>query len=70
VWSQPENQRFYDEQGKLGGALELGAKYAVGKGFSAAVNASYKSAGWMIGNPYLEDKFNFRIGIRYDLSER
>jgi hypothetical protein len=67
LWSQPENQSFYDDQGKFGGALELQGKYALGKGFSAALSASYKSLGWMIGNPYLEEKFNFRIGVRYDL---
>lgn len=70
LWSQPENQSFYDNNGNFGGALDLQAKYAIGKGFSTMITASYKSEGWLIGNPYLEDKFNFRIGLRYDLAER
>jgi len=68
LWSQPENQGFYDLKGKLGGSLEVQAGYRIGKGFFTEVSAQYKTAGWMIGNPYLEDKFGFRIGVRYDLA--
>ncbi len=66
-WSQPENQGFFDDKGAFGGALELQARYALGMGFSTTLSALYKSEGWMIGNPYLEDKFSFRVGVRYDL---
>jgi hypothetical protein len=69
LWSQPENQGFYDNRGKFGGALELQAGYALGKGFSTVLSTQYKSSGWMIGNPYLDDNFSFRVGVRYDLAE-
>jgi hypothetical protein len=67
IWSQPENQGFFDQSGEPGGAIEVLANYNLGKGFSASLTAGYKTAGWMIGNPYLEEKGNFRIGLRYDL---
>ena len=67
VWSQPKNQGFFDQSGVLGGAIEVLTNYNLGKGFSASLSVGYKTAGWMIGNPYLDEKGNFRIGIRYDL---
>ena len=67
VWSQPENQGFYDDEGKLGGALEIEAGYKIAKGFAASLTAQYKTEGWMIGNPYLDDKFSFRAGVKYSL---
>jgi hypothetical protein len=70
LWSQPENQGFFDDKGAFGGALELQARYALGTGFSTTVSAQYKSGGWMIGNPFLEDKFSFRVGVRYDLVQK
>jgi hypothetical protein len=70
LWSQPEQQGFYDMKGKAGGALELQAGYDLGKGFSANLSTQYKSSGWMIGNPYLDDKFSFRVGVRFDLAEK
>jgi hypothetical protein len=70
LWTQPENQSFYDDKGEFGGALELQAGYELGKGFSAELSALYKSSGWMMGNPYLDDKFSFRVGVRYDLVQK
>lgn len=67
VWLQPENQGFFDQKGKAGGALELEAGYKLGRGFGVSLNALYKTSGWMIGNPYLDDKFNFRAGVSWSI---
>ena len=67
LWSQPSDQGFYDLEGKFGGAIELQGNYNFGKGFSANLVAGYKSAGWMIGTPYLDQKVSFRIGVKYFL---
>ncbi len=67
LWNQPENQSFYDTSGKFGGSFELQANYELGKGFSGNLSTGYKSAGWAIGNPYLESKGNFRLGVKYNL---
>jgi hypothetical protein len=44
------------------------ANYELGKGFSANLAAGYKTAGWTIGNPYLDEKANLRIGINYNIT--
>lgn len=67
LWSQPENQNFYDHAGTIGGAFEVMASYPFGKGFSSSITAGYKTEGWIIGNPYIEERANFRVGVRYDL---
>ena len=51
MWLQPVNQGFYDQSGKLGGAIEMVADYNIGRGFSANITGGYKTEGWMIGNP-------------------
>lgn len=69
LWNQPENQSFYDNSGKFGGSFELQADYELGKGFSANIAGGYKTAGWEIGNAYLENKGNFRVGLKYNLKK-
>jgi hypothetical protein len=36
LWNQPVNQGFFDQAGKLGGAMELMAGYHFGKNFRRA----------------------------------
>lgn len=67
LWVQPINQGFFDQSGKFGGAIELMSGYDIGRGFLVNLTAGYKTAGWMIGNPYLDQKANFRVGIKYFL---
>ncbi len=67
LWQQPSEQSFYDLEGKFGGAIELQSSYHFAKGFSANIVAGYKSAGWMIGTPYLDQRFSLRLGINYYL---
>jgi hypothetical protein len=43
------------------------AIYALGKGFSSSLTAGYKTEGWILGNPYLDERANLRVGVRYDL---
>ncbi len=68
-WTQPAKQGFYDTSGKLGGNLELQANYELGKSFTANLAAGYKTEGWVLGNPYLDEKTNFRIGINYNITK-
>jgi len=67
LWVQPINQGFFDQSGKFGGAIELMSGYEIGRGFLVNITAGYKTAGWMIGNPYIDQKANFRLGIKYFL---
>lgn len=67
LWSQPANQGFFDQSGKIGGAIELMSDYYIGRGFLVNLAAGYKTAGWMIGNPYIDQKAGFRVGLKYFL---
>jgi hypothetical protein len=39
-------------------------------GISVEISAGYKTAGWMIGNPYLDHKASVRLGVRYVLDAK
>ena len=65
LWIQPENQGFFDQSGKLGGAIEIKSDFDIGKGFQVNITAGYKTTGWMIGNPYIDQKAKFRAGFKY-----
>jgi len=69
LWVQPLNQGFFYQSGKAGGALELRSDLYLGGGLSVNLTAGYKTAGWMIGNPYLDQKANLRVGVSYDLRD-
>lgn len=69
MWLQPVNQGFYDQSGKLGGAIEMMTAYNFGRGFSANITGGYKTEGWMIGNPYLDQKAKIRVGVKYSLMD-
>ncbi len=66
-WMQPVDQGFFDQSGKPGGAIEVMSDYYLGKGFSVNITAGYKTEGWMIGNPYIDPKGKFRVGLKYFL---
>jgi len=67
LWIQPVNQGFFDQSGKFGGAIEMMTDYNIGRGFLVNLAAGYKTMGWMIGNPYIDEKARFRVGIKYFL---
>ena len=67
LWSQPENQGFFDQSEKFGGALEIMSDYHIGRSLLVNITAGYKTEGWMIGNPYIDPKARFRVGIKYFL---
>jgi len=69
LWSQPENQGFFDQSGELGGALEMMSDYHIGKNLLVNITAGYKTGGWEIGNPYIDPKAKFRVGIKYSLMD-
>ncbi len=64
-WIQPETQSFFDEQGKPGGGLEINTGFRFSRNLSAHLSLTGKTAGWIMGNPFLEDKLGMRLGLRY-----
>jgi len=67
AWVQPENQSFFDETGKAGGAADLTLKYHMGQRLSSFVNLQGKTAGWQLGNPYLNGNLSVRVGLGLNL---
>lgn len=66
-WQQPENQLYFDTEKKLGGLIELSIAPPLKK-VAPYLDLSWKSAGWVAGNPYLNNNFTMRIGtkIKFD----
>lgn len=69
LWVQPQDQGFFDQSGKAGGALEIISDLNIGRSLSVNLAAGYKTAGWMIGNPYLDPKASLRVGLSYNLRD-
>ncbi len=67
VWSQPEDQSFFDTKGQLGGNVEVQADYHLDNHFSFSLALGFKTDGWLIANPYLKETFSLRAGIGYNL---
>jgi len=61
LWLQPEN--FYDRKAAPGGLLRLQGSYALGSIWRILAVAEGKTKGWVAGNPYLDAKASFRLGI-------
>ncbi|GGC30346.1 hypothetical protein GCM10011386_22940 [Parapedobacter defluvii] len=61
LWLQPRD--FYDRKATPGGLLRLQGSYLLGKTWRVVAIAEGKTKGWVAGNPYLDAKFGFRLGI-------
>jgi len=68
-WQQPENQLYYDQVKKLGGLVQLKLNIPL-QDFIPYINAIYKTEGWVAGNPYLEDNFTLRFGVKWMFENR
>ncbi|MPM05069.1 hypothetical protein SDC9_51353 [bioreactor metagenome] len=65
IWKQPAS--FLDNSMQFGGALNTSLKYRFRSNFSGGINFSYKSKGWVIGNPYLSENISIGLGLNYKL---
>jgi hypothetical protein len=46
-----------------GMAVGVQPRFDIAKRFSLLADLSYKTKGWVFGNPYLDDNFTFRLGF-------
>ncbi|MFT4019733.1 MAG: hypothetical protein QM668_22405 [Agriterribacter sp.] len=63
AWMQPKDQMFFAGKAVPGMAVGLQPTYAISKHFSLIADISYKTKGWVFGNPYLDSKLTGRIGF-------
>lgn len=68
AWEQPLS--FSDTKSVTGGSIDFTANYQVFKNLQAYTTLSYKSEGWMIGNPYLKKNESIQLGIIYSLKAK
>ncbi|WP_161888529.1 hypothetical protein [Pontibacter russatus] len=67
IWMQPEEQSFFDEKGKAGGATDLKVALNLSRHFSSFLSVTGKTAGWQLGNPYLDENISLRAGVNLNL---
>lgn len=63
VWLQPKDQRFHAESSSLGFFAGLKPEFRISNHFSFFSQIEYKTKGWVFSNPYLDEKFTFRLGV-------
>ncbi|MCS6929440.1 MAG: hypothetical protein NZM43_08105 [Saprospiraceae bacterium] len=62
MWRQPENLSFTTDQGQLGGLIGLKARANLGR-FSPYLEVEGKTAGWVMGNVFLEENVSLNAGL-------
>lgn len=61
LWLQPQD--FYDRQAHPGGSISVKGAYSLNKTWHVMGELGGKTKGWVAGNPYLQAKANFRLGV-------
>lgn len=61
LWLQPNG--FHDRKATPGGLLRLQGAYALDRTWRIVAMAEGKTQGWVAGNPYLDAKASFRLGV-------
>lgn len=62
-WLQPKDQMFAAYIPAPGMAVGVQPRLDVTKRFSIMADLSYKTGGWVFGNPYLDQNLTFRLGF-------
>lgn len=63
LWMQPKDQMFMADKADFGLEVALQPRYAFTSRFSVMADLSYKTRGWVFGDPYLDKRFTGRIGF-------
>lgn len=62
-WLQPRDQMFAAKKTDPGFQIGVNPQFAITKRFLIVADLSYKTKGWVFGNPYLDEKFTFQLGF-------
>ncbi len=62
-WMQPKDQLFASGKAEYGMSISMQPRFSISKQISLIADLSYKTQGWVFGNPYLDSKFTGRIGF-------
>lgn len=64
-WLQPEDQMFAARKASFGMSAGLQPRFALTERWSLIADLSYKTKGWVFGNPYLDNNFTGRLGLSF-----
>jgi len=62
-WLQPKDQMFAAGKASPGIAVGVQPRFDIAERFTLIADLSYKTKGWVFGNPYLDEKVTFRLGF-------
>jgi hypothetical protein len=63
LWLQPKNLSFTEKSGELGGMLRIKARANTGKIFCPYIELQGKTAGWLMGDVFLEPNLSVNVGV-------
>lgn len=63
LWMQPKDQIFSADKSTPGLMLEIKPEYRLSRHMAIYGTISYKTAGWVFSNPYLDEKLSFLLGL-------
>ena len=69
-WLQPQNQMFAADKAIPGMAVGVQPRFDITERFSIMADLSYKTSGWVFGNPYLGENLTFRLGLALRTPDR
>lgn len=64
-WMQPKYQLFFSDKSEMGIFISVQPQFAFSKRFSVISDFSYKTKGWVFGNPYLDSRITGRVGLAF-----
>lgn len=62
-WLQPEDQMFASTRTDPGIQVGAYSGFDITRRFSITADLTFKTKGWVFGNPYPDEKFAFRLGL-------
>ena len=68
-WLQPKDQKFYAENSSAGIFINFKPEYKLSKHIIFFSDIEYKTKGWFFGNPYLDRKFIYRLGLTFSTGQ-
>ena len=63
-WLQPKDQYFFATSSSAGFSAVVQPNYQLSRHFRLYSDVEYKSGGWLFGNPYLDNNFGVRLGVK------
>ncbi len=64
LWDQPTH--YFSTGSRAGGSAQVTLSYPMSSKWLVYIQTGWKSAGWLEGNPYLDQKMNALVGLKFN----